>query len=185
VIRASVRESQNTYLSVVAALHSTGLSDRHAAAVLHAMDVPALGVIEPFSGAKHLLGTIQGLGMRCAIFSNATWRSTASYWRDFRAFSLAEYIDEIISSVDLGARKPSLRMFHAAVHAAERPPQECVVVGDSEERDIAPGVRLGMRALRVAIDRPRPTHTAAHAVVTSLRDAATTLLRWKEASDAT
>jgi FMN phosphatase YigB (HAD superfamily) len=42
------------------------------------------------------------------------------------------------------------------------------MIGNSEANDIQPALALGMRTIRVAIEEPPPTASAAHAVVTSL-----------------
>lgn len=82
--------------------------------------------------------TLKSLGLRIVVFSNATFRSSAGYLRDFRSFSANGLIDDVISSVDIGFRKPSDQMFAAALRAARRRPSESVVVGDSEQNDIVP-----------------------------------------------
>ena len=80
--------------------------------------------------------------------------------------------------MDLGFRKPSRRMFEAALTAAGCAPAECVVVGDSEVRDIAPAVALGMSSIRIAIENAPPPITAARAVALSLHHAARLLSQW-------
>ncbi len=52
------------------------------------------------------------------------------------------------------------------------------MIGDSEEKDIAPAKRLGMRAIRVAIEEPGPQHSEADAIGTSLSDIADVVARW-------
>ena len=54
----------------------------------------------------------------------------------------------------------------------------CLMVGDSEVKDIQPAVGLGMRAIRLAIEAPPPASSAAHAVVTSLSQAGSILTEW-------
>ena len=52
------------------------------------------------------------------------------------------------------------------------------MVGNSERNDIQPTLALGMRVILVALERPKPAESAAHAVVDSLYDAAAVLQRW-------
>lgn len=146
--------------------------------ILSAMELPAHGVIEPFEGAEDLLGSVKDSGLRCVLVSNATWRTADGYRRDFRDFGLGSYIDDVISSVDVGFRKPHRRFFDAALRAAGVPAQSCVIVGDSEAKDIAPAVALGMHAVRVAIEEPPPPQTSAHARACSLLEAATIVRKW-------
>jgi FMN phosphatase YigB (HAD superfamily) len=63
-----------------------------------------------------------------------------------------------------------------------RPAPECVMLGDSQFKDIQPAVRLGMRAIRVAIEEPPAASRSAHAVVTSLSQAQSILAEWAAAS---
>lgn len=169
---------QNSPAMASGALEAAGLTNISAGELLAAMDLPARGVIEFLPGAKQLLEDVSALGLRTVVFSNATYRSSAGYLRDFRAFSVDHLIDHIISSVDLGFRKPSDQMFAAALAAGRCPPSQCVVVGDSEEKDILPAIARGMRAVRVAIEEPVATETAAHALVASLHEVTQVLSSW-------
>jgi FMN phosphatase YigB (HAD superfamily) len=87
-------------------------------------------LIDFLPNAKEFLQTLKSLGLRIVVFSNATFRSSAGYRRDFRSFSANGLIDDVISSVDIGFRKPSDQMFAAALRAARCRPSECVVASD-------------------------------------------------------
>ena len=52
------------------------------------------------------------------------------------------------------------------------------MVGNSEDADIAPAVRLGMRTILVAIEDPAPNRTAADACVTGLDQVLAVLRSW-------
>jgi HAD superfamily hydrolase (TIGR01549 family) len=103
-------------------------------------------------------------GLRCIVLSNVQVRGAAEYWRDFNDLDVAHLIDAIVTSLEVGFRKPHPAMFDAGVQRAGT----CVMIGDSEVKDIQPAVGLGMPAIRVAIEVPPPASSAAHAVVTSL-----------------
>lgn len=130
------------------ALKACGLTNIAADHLLEVMDLPARGVIDFLPGAQEFLQKVKSLGLRTVVFSNATFRSSAGYRRDFRSSSVSEFIDEVVASVDLGFRKSSAEMFEAALHAARCRPSECAVVGDSTEKDILPAIGRGMRAIR-------------------------------------
>jgi FMN phosphatase YigB (HAD superfamily) len=55
------------------------------------------------------------------------------------------------------------------------------MIGNSEEADIVPARRLGMRAIRVAIEEPAPAVTLAGACVTSLDQVPDVLRAWQRA----
>lgn len=133
-----------------------------------------------FAGVAELLQAIREMGSRCVILSNAIWRGAHEYQEDFAALGLAEYVDAVVSSVDVGYRKPHPRIFEAALSAAGCAAGECVMVGNSERNDVLPAVALGLRVLRVAIEEAPPLATAAHGVATSLPEAAAVLRRWAQ-----
>ncbi|HEY2702093.1 MAG TPA: HAD family hydrolase [Candidatus Dormibacteraeota bacterium] len=147
-----------------------------AAAVRSAMNAPAAGLVELFAGAERLLRTLGELGLRTVIVSNAYWRDAATYRCDLEAFGLLSLVDGIVSSVDVGRRKPDPAMFLAALPLAGCEAGECVMIGNIEEKDVLPALSLGMRAIRVAPGASHPPVSAAHASVTSL-DAAAAAVR--------
>jgi FMN phosphatase YigB (HAD superfamily) len=147
-------------------------------AIRRAMCLPAAGRGGLFSGARALLATIKAEDLRCVIVSNAVWRDGEAYRRDFEALGVSDFIDAIISSVDVGFRKPHPAIFRVALEAAACPATQCVMIGNSESKDVQPALDLGMRVIRVAIEEPRPAVSAAHTVVTSLADATDLVRCW-------
>jgi FMN phosphatase YigB (HAD superfamily) len=144
-------------------------------AVRHAMYLPAAGSLEPLPGARQLLECVRDLGLRCVIASNGVYRAEAEYRDDFQAQGLAHLIHSVVSSVDTRWRKPNTRFFEAALGAAGAPARACVMIGNSEAKDIVPAAALGMRTLRVAIEEPTPAASVADTVCESLEEAATAL----------
>ena len=69
-------------------------------------------------------------------------------------------------------------VFAAGLLEAGCPAAACVMVGDSEIKDIQPAVALGMRAIRVVIEEPPPPASAADTMVTSLTQARAILAEW-------
>jgi FMN phosphatase YigB (HAD superfamily) len=143
---------------------------------------PAVPSVELFPGAGELLETIYRLGLRCVVLSNVQVRGAAQYWRDFNDLDVAHLIDVIVTSLDVGFRNPHPAMFEVALRVASCAAAECLMIGNSEVKDIQPAVALGMRAIRVAIEEPRPATSAAQAVVTSLFQAGSILTEWAAAA---
>jgi hypothetical protein len=54
------------------------------------------------------------------------------------------------------------------------------MIGNSEANDIEPAIELGIRTIRVAIEEPLPTSSAAHAVVTTLDAALAIIDNWAD-----
>ncbi|HKC18426.1 MAG TPA: HAD hydrolase-like protein, partial [Candidatus Dormibacteraeota bacterium] len=119
--------------------------------------------------AKELLETIHDLGMRSFITSNTYWRDADSYWDDFRALGMGELIDGIVTSIDAGHLKPHPAVFEMAMRLAGVAPDQCVVIGNREDNDVAPALALGMRSILVHPDDPKPHTTRAHMVAPDLR----------------
>jgi FMN phosphatase YigB (HAD superfamily) len=169
---------QDTVARTAEALNAAGIQGIGPRAVMDAMDFPVDGLVKPFDGVETLLQTLKASGLRVVIFSNATFRGASGYRRDFGALGWAPWIDAIVSSVDVGWRKPSDEFFNAALDAAETQEKGCLVIGDSEEKDIVPSARRGARTLRVDVEMEGPGGSAAEAVVTSLDKAAEVASGW-------
>ncbi|TMC35409.1 MAG: HAD family hydrolase [Chloroflexi bacterium] len=137
-----------------------------------AMSIPVSDRMKPLPGAIELLADIHGLGIRNVIASNTYWRDADSYWEDFRLLGMAEHVDGIITSVDAGHLKPHPAVFEMAMSWAGVPPERCVVIGNREENDIEPALRLGMWTILVHPDDPKPESTRAHAVAADLWECA-------------
>jgi FMN phosphatase YigB (HAD superfamily) len=148
------------------------------AAVLSAMCIPAHSRVELFPHADELFQTLRHHGLRCAIVSNTVWRDQAAYWKDFTALGVATLIDAVVTSVDLGYRKPHRAIFEAGAAAVGAALADCIVIGNSETLDVRPAKALGCPVVRVALEEPPPAVTEADHVATSLREAASVVSRW-------
>ena len=158
-----------------AGLMSDGAAVRRAR---QALQVPLSSGLVPFENAGRLLSGINGLGLRCFVLSNTTFMDAAMYRHEFGLFGLAEWVDGYLTSVDAGCSKPDERIFRSALELAGSAPESCAMVGNSEEADIEPAARLGMKTILVAIECPAPSATAAGACVTSLDQALAVLESW-------
>jgi putative hydrolase of the HAD superfamily len=171
---------QDTHGLLARALHTLGpkSAELDVVAVRRALCAPAVPGVRLFPGAADLLAGFRALGLRSVIVSNVQVRGAHEYWRDFRDLGVAQFVDTVVTSLDVGFRKPHPRFFEAALSEAGCEPAACVVVGNSEANDIEPAIALGMRAIRVAIEEPPPTASAAHAVASSLDQARSVIRRW-------
>ena len=93
--------------------------------------------------------TIEGLrarGLRVGLCSNAPYRIPSMY-AQLRHVGLADHLDAVTFSGQIGWRKPSPRIMEAAAAAVGSPPREIVMVGDSVSDDVAGARAAGMRAV--------------------------------------
>jgi FMN phosphatase YigB (HAD superfamily) len=123
-----------------------------------------------FPGSLELLALAGRRGLRRVLVTNVAWSSASDTRRRLGPSGLADALEAIVTSYDVGFRKPHAAMFDAAVRAAACEPSECVMVGDDERRDVEPAVRLGMMVIRVAIQEPSPHETRAHHLVSDLQE---------------
>lgn len=171
---------QNTHSILRTAIQRFGAdcTDAEAVAVRRALCAPAWPYVSLFPGAVAFLKGVRRLGIRCVALSNVEVRGAAEYHRDFADLGVGHLIDAVVTSLDVGYRKPHRAMFEAGLHEAGCSPDVCAMLGDSEAKDILPAVALGMRAIRVAIEEPAPASSAAHAVVSDLLHARDILVEW-------
>jgi HAD superfamily hydrolase (TIGR01509 family) len=145
------------------------------ARIRRAMALPVADRMKPLPGALELLSDIHAMGLRTVIASNTYWRDAESYWEDFRLLGMADHVDAIVTSVDAGHLKPHPAVFEMAMRVADVPADRCVVIGNREENDIEPALALGMKAILVHPDDPKPASSRAHAVAPDLWECATAL----------
>lgn len=171
---------QDTDGVICALAQAVGLSvDRGQATLIRrALCIPAAGNLQLFPGAADLLRSIRAAGYQVVVLSNAITRDSRQYFEDFRDQGIADYIDAVVTSIEVGYLKPHPAMFMAALAAAGALPGESAMIGNSEVNDIAPAKALGMFTLRVCIEEPLARSSAADAVVDSLEDAARAIIRW-------
>ncbi len=146
--------------------------------VMRAMAVSPLGVVELFPGVVELLQEAAGCGLRRVLVSNTGWRGAREYAEDLAQVGIADLLDGIVASPDVGHKKPHRAMFEAALQIAGCRPEECVMVGNSEIKDVRPAREMGMRTILLAIERPAPPDSRADAVARSLSEVGDVLRSW-------
>ena len=138
------------------------------ARIRRAMAIPIHELFQPLPGAADLLRTIKELGLKSVITSNTYWRDAQSYWDDFRALGMAGLIDAVVTSNDAGQLKPHPAIFEMAMSVTGVSADRCVVIGNKEDNDVVPALALGMHAILVHPDDPKPDHSRADAVAPDL-----------------
>jgi putative hydrolase of the HAD superfamily len=111
------------------------------------------------------LAALRGDGWRIGVLTNG---DPAVQARKCEALALAPHVDAIVfaSQHGSGAGKPEVEPFLHACRLLETPASRAVMVGDSEECDVAGALAAGMAAIRcLAWIRSAPRETrAAHVV---------------------
>lgn len=98
------------------------------------------------------LNALRNAGHPTAIVSNAPWGSPSELWHEeLDRLGLKSAVGHVVLCGDVGWRKPAARIFEFAAAKLDRPPKECIFVGDDIRWDISGSEAAGMRA--VLIDR--------------------------------
>jgi FMN phosphatase YigB (HAD superfamily) len=168
---------QTTTETIAGVISGHGLDGRllDPIAVRRALSLPFLGRHPLLDGAADLVRALRADGLALTVVSNTVFRDAECYWRDFAAVGLDGCLLGIVTSVDVGWRKPHPAIFQAALSVTGVPADRTAIVGNSEVCDIIPAMDLGMTTLLVAIEEPPPVFSSADAVAVSLADVASIL----------
>jgi HAD superfamily hydrolase (TIGR01509 family) len=139
--------------------------------VWHAInDAPLLPNIRPFPDAASTLSKLSQAGWRQAIVTNRPWPAEILN-RRLRESGLTNVFEALVTSADVGVRKPHALVFETALRDLGVNPEDTVLVGDSYEIDIVPAAVLGMTpVLKLNEREPDPAFTLARHQISSLAD---------------
>ena len=113
--------------------------------------------IRPEPGTIETLRELRAAGLRLAVVSNADGRVD----RFLAAAGLADELELILDSGDVGIEKPDPRIFELALDRLGLEPHEVVHVGDSWEIDVVGARRAGIRPIYLSgTDREGATRIA-------------------------
>jgi HAD superfamily hydrolase (TIGR01662 family) len=117
--------------------------------------------------AVPLLESLRGHGIRVGLCSNAPYR-VRSLHAQLAFLGLDSHLDSMTFSAEVGWRKPSRRIFEAAMRALGTSAAHTVMVGDSEAADVAGAHAAGLRAVLLS-RRGDSGDSEADAVIAALR----------------
>ena len=102
------------------------------------------GTFVAADGARETLSYFRDHGYRIGVLSNTAYRSSvvAGVLEDN---GMADLVDAVVTSADVGYRKPDSRAYDAVVHAIGGERGLCYFVGDSRDRDHTGPLRYGMK----------------------------------------
>jgi len=120
----------------------------------------------PKDGALGALEAIQSMGLQLGLVSNG---KAALQERKLRAIGIAPLFDARVFPGAVGRRKPDRAIFHFACARLNRPPNQCVFVGDNPRTDIDGAVSAGLHSVYLPVHQgERCARADAHC--TRLRD---------------
>jgi HAD superfamily hydrolase (TIGR01549 family) len=115
-----------------------------------------------------LLDALRGRGVRVGLCSNAPYR-VQSLHAQLAFIGLDSHLDAATFSAEIGWRKPSPRIFEAAMRTLGTAADRTVMVGDSEAADIAGAHAAGLRAVLLSRSGQRGSGEA-DAVIAALHE---------------
>jgi len=125
--------------------------------------------------AHWLLQEVRARGLRIGIVSN-TFDSPDLLHADLVSDGVAERVDAIVFSSELGLRKPAPEIYRAALVALDVEPANALFVGDRVREDVQGPAALGMRTCLVTYFRvDGGDHGLADAVAESPADVLATV----------
>jgi putative hydrolase of the HAD superfamily len=131
------------------------LRDRCAEQMRRALGIPGLdhaaarramlGALEftPYPDALPALRELRGRGLTLVVASN--WDCSLPEW--LRPAGILELVDGVVTSAEVGAAKPSARVFERALGTAGVEPGEALHVGDKVDNDIQGAAAAGVRGV--------------------------------------
>lgn len=175
-----VRWRQDTRLVVrrIAAELGVSLTAEEAERVRAACCLPGAFIEKMRPGAAEALRWARGRGLRIALVTNVLWRTEGESLRDWSDRGVADCIDAIVTSIDVGWRKPHPAMFESALARLGVEAEAAVMVGNSRLADIAPAKRLGMRAVAVRSRDRSLAEEEPDAVIDEMTELRGVLERW-------
>lgn len=112
----------------------------------------ALPLIHPFPGLAETLDYLKEKEYTLVLASNHSWAQNG--WDILHKYELVDYFDRIIFSGDIGWRKPSPKVFSAALSGLSyRSKDHIIHIGDEIEADIKGALQFGIRALWIRSSR--------------------------------
>lgn len=106
----------------------------------------------PFDDVRPALGGLRAQGMRLVVVSNWDF----SLHDVLARAGLGRLVDAVVTSAEVGARKPSPEIFHRALAVAGVGPSEALHVGDTVDEDVLGARSAGIEAVLVVRDGPPP-----------------------------
>jgi putative hydrolase of the HAD superfamily len=116
-------------------------------------------------GARELLAALAGSGVRCVVVTN---NSVAEQRRKLAGVGLEPHVVALVTSEEVGASKPSRRIFEAALAAAGAAPHEAVMFGDGWHNDVVGARDAGIAPIwfnPLAAESPDRTVPELHSLV--------------------
>lgn len=100
------------------------------------------------ASAQALLDSLRARGLKTGVVANS-WPDPGRVLRaDVAAFGLADRLDTMVFSEEVGARKPAAEIFLYACRELDVEPHDTMFVGDNLETDVQGAAQVGMATVQ-------------------------------------
>jgi FMN phosphatase YigB (HAD superfamily) len=141
--------------------------------------VPLDLVSRPVPGAADAVRWCKRHELRVVLVTNTLARGDTEVMRDWERAGLADAIDGVVTSHDVGWRKPHRAMFDRALELAAVGPNEAFMVGDNPIADVRGAQAVGLRAiLRRTAALPLPPAIEPDAVIDEMGELPAVVTPW-------
>ena len=100
---------------------------------------------ELYDGADSVLADLKAKGYKLGVIANQPENLDGR----LQKLGILKYFDVVVSSHDCGVVKPDEKIFRLALTRAQAAPEDCFMVGDRLDNDIAPAKKLGFNTVWV------------------------------------
>lgn len=107
-------------------------------------------VVRLVDGVPDMLGRLAAAGHRNVLVSNT--HDAAMVGRHLDSFGILPHLDHVVTSVDLGWRKPQPEIYTAALEPFGTSPGDAVFVGDTYVADYVGPTSVGIEAYLIVPD---------------------------------
>jgi HAD superfamily hydrolase (TIGR01509 family) len=108
-----------------------------------------LSNMRPFHGASNLLQSLKSAGVFLVVLSDFQIRLVH---HKLRVLNLLQFFDGIYSSEEFGVEKPNSDGFIQILKDYNMRPEQCLMIGDSFDKDIEGARRVGIRGVLLRND---------------------------------
>lgn len=130
---------------------------------------PWYQAMQPLPQAARVLQLLREADLRTGAIANLLYGEDLLIER-LRALGLAQHLDTLVLSTDLGWLKPHPAPYRAAAQRLGLSPQSLVMVGDDWEIDVRAPERLGIRGVWLRGTNARPRRESDVAIIDDLGD---------------
>lgn len=108
-----------------------------------------IALLRPFAGTIDTLIYLKSQGYRLGVISNGI---TIKQWEKLVRLNVYSFFDEVITSEEVGAKKPDKLIYDVALRKMNGDPEKSIMIGNKFKEDALGAVNAGMSAILVNSD---------------------------------